>query len=87
MRLMKDYLLFGQMPFECMTPGQKTNFKRMAKNYAIDKDTCKLMKHVTSKKCKDGRDNESKKFHLYLHLVISSFKITIYDNNYENILN
>ena len=30
MRLMKD-LLFGQMPFECMTPGQKTDFKRMAK--------------------------------------------------------
>ena len=43
MRLMIDYLLFGQMPFECMTPDQKTDFKRMAKNYAIDKDTCKLM--------------------------------------------
>ena len=85
MRLMKDYLLFGQMPFECMTPGQKTDFKRMAKNYAIDKDTCKLMKQVTSKKCKDGRDNESKKFHSYLHLVISSFNISIYKNNYENI--
>ena len=40
MRLIKDYLLFGQMPFEQMTPGQKTDFKRMAKNYAIDKDTC-----------------------------------------------
>ena len=43
-----------------MTPGQKTDFKRMAKNY----DTCKSMKQVTSKKRKDGRDNESKKISL-----------------------
>ena len=68
-----------------MTPGQKTDFKRMAKNYAIDKDTCKLMKQVTSNKCKDARDNESKKFYLYLHLVISPFNIHLYDNKYETI--
>ena len=43
------------------------------------------MKEVTSKKHKDRMDNESKKFHSYLHSVISSFNITIYDNNYENI--
>ena len=84
---MKDYLLFGLMPFEHMTPGQKTDFKRMAKNYAIDKDTRKLMKQVTSKKHKDGQDNESKKFHSYLHSVISSFNISIYKNKYENIPN
>ena len=66
MRLMKNYLLFGQMPFERMSPSQKTDFKRMAKNYAIDKDTCKLLKQVTSKKWKDSRDNECKKLHSYL---------------------
>ena len=87
MRLMKDYLLFGQMPFECMTSGQKTDFKRMAKKYAIEKGTCKLMKQVTSKKCKDGRDNEHRKFHSYLHSVISPFNIHLCNKKYETIPN
>ena len=38
---------------------------------------------MTSKKHKDSIDNESKKFHSYLHLVMSLFKIHLYNNKYE----
>ena len=33
MKLMRNYLFCDQMPFEHITPRQKTDFKRMAKNY------------------------------------------------------
>ena len=50
MRLMSNYLLYGQMPFECMTPGQKTDFKRMAKNYALDSNHSTLLRQITSRR-------------------------------------
>ena len=66
MRVMRNYLLYGQMPFEYMTPRQKTDFKRMAKNYALDSDHSTLLRQITSKKRHGEIPNEHKKFHLYL---------------------
>ena len=43
MRLMRNYLLYGQIPFQCMTPRQKIDFKRMAKNYALDSNHSTLL--------------------------------------------
>ena len=56
-RLMKEYLKHGSLPFECMNHSQKMDFKCMASWYKYIHNGDKLMKNVITKK-KKGFDNE-----------------------------
>ena len=56
--LMKEYLKYGSLPFECMNHSQKKDFKQMACHYKYVPTGDKLMKNVITKK-KKGFNNES----------------------------
>ena len=57
-KLMKEYLKYGSLPFEHMNHSQKNDFRWMASQYKYVKNGDKLMKNVITKK-KKGFDNES----------------------------
>ena len=63
-RLMKEYLKHGSLPFECMNHSQKMYFKQMASCYKYIPKGDKLMKNVITKK-KKGFDKE----HEYLQYL------------------
>ena len=63
-RLMKEYLKHGSLPFECMNHSQKMDFKWMASCYKYIPKGDKLMKNVITKK-KKVFDNE----HEYLQYL------------------
>ena len=57
-QLMKEYLKYGSMPFECMNHSQKNDFKQMASHYKYVPTGDKLIKNVITKK-KKRFNNES----------------------------